>query len=87
MKSNFSVSSKANLTEFCERVMVFLIPPKELELRSHVRKFELYIYLGNTVSPIKHPYLLYPLIPKINIKSLQSPVKLFLEIGNKGRRG
>lgn len=57
--------------------MVAFILLKELELRTHLRKSELYMYLGNTINPVKQPYLLYVLIPRISIKSLQPPLKLF----------
>ena len=77
MKSNFLVSSETSLTEFCRRIVVVSILLKELELRTHLRKFELYIYLGNTVNPVKQPYLLYVLIPQISIECQQSLLKLF----------
>lgn len=86
MKSNLSVSSNASLTDFCSKILVVFIFLKTLELRSYHRKFEIYIYLGSTLNPRKKSYLLYSLTPKINIKSLQPLLKLFLEIGNERRR-
>lgn len=86
MKSNLSVSSNAGRTEFCRGILVVFIFLKALGLRSYLRKFKIYLYLGNTHNPRKQSYLLYPLIPQINIKSLQPLLKLFLEIGNERRR-
>lgn len=66
--------------------MVFILL-NGLELRSYLKTFELYIYLGNTLNLIQQSCLLYSPSPLINIRCLHSLLRLFLEIGNEGRRG
>lgn len=43
--------------------MVVLILLEELELRSHLRRFELYIYVGNSLSPVNDHIFLTLLFP------------------------
>lgn len=68
-------------------MMVFILP-KELDLRSYLKKLELCIYLGNTLHPIQQSYLLYLPRPQMNIKCLHSLLRHFSrDFGNEGRRG
>lgn len=60
---------------------------KGLDLRFHLRKFELYIYLGSTLNLIKAISSLPSYFPnKYEISTFSAEWKLFLEISKEGRR-